>query len=130
MGSSTEAIVVPFKISLFQNYPGTGLERLPPEFAEFLSGEDEDMKLSINGWECENIETFEKFKYSGSIVYTTPFQKGEYKVHYVNEDQYSNVGEVDPCFFSKDRESLETFCGDFGIDLEEIKETQAVIQTL
>lgn len=121
MGRSTLASTVPFSVnigevsSVFEDYL---------LFQDELSDHDESNKNvpTLKGWEYESAE-YKK-------LYTEKFSKNGMSVHIVNEDEYANGGGECYTVFSDSRAALVAFMEEMDLEIEEILENEAVMQTL
>ena len=134
MSHSCTTDVVPFVIHSISGYScgdfeDTELARmLEPDTWTETHGSDENMS-SESGYDCEpgEIRGWEEIPYDEKTykckgkrkrLFVSSWKKGEHEISFINEEQFSNVGEADFSVFAETKEALEAFVADFPEILE------------
>jgi len=116
MSHSCETDVVPFVVhNIFwgssNNLPENDLIKLAL-FEEWAEEQDEEPTepTNVRGWVVnDKIVNFGRKK----RFFVTWLTKGKHKVLFINESQYSNVGEYEEALCANDKASIEAFLADF-----------------
>ena len=130
MSTSTETIVVPFKVTVWNSDPENpdnvivGHEKL---FLDVL--DDKVQALNMDGWRT-NPEADSEYQSGDTTLFVDQYEKDRHVVLLLNEHELCHIGCVTLTFFSNSREALERFGADFNFDHTSIEENAAVQQTL
>jgi hypothetical protein len=94
-------------------------------FEEWAEEQDEEPEepSNIRGWVTESdVDHFGK----KGRLYVNWITKGEHKVLFINESQYSNVGEYEMSLCADDKASIEAFMADFDDCIDKTVDAGAI----